>query len=535
MRRETAIRRRTPMTTFPSRPTGWALPFGVGVATALVMVPLALWAGMRLGTLSSNTVRAAVPALLLVGVVPPLAVVGMEAWVIRRMGAAPGRTGLAVALALGTQVLVLAGAIGLHASARRPGDAALLTGVLAVVLPLGVTGALRARGRSGAEALRASGASLPLCLVLLGLPGGADAGCPERSLWPTQDWASAPLPAGHEPALRAFEDYAFTRKEPASERKGIRTDGVLILHRGRLVYERYAPGWTAQKRHLGWSMAKSATNALTGLAVAEGALALEDSICKYVKATRESACAIQVRHLLEFASGLDWQEGYENGPLQTSSVLAMLYGEGHGDMVAFITSHVQRDAPGTSWEYSSGDTTLLAAVVGAAMRPRQPEGWEWRLLFEPLGVRSAVWERDGQGVLVGSSLLYATPRDWAKLGFLFLNDGCWEGQRLLPEGWVAQSTAVSGPLRQKRLYWDPGDVQGWQLWLNRRVPGVQDGKPWPHVPEDAYAMRGHWGQSVTIIPSLDVVVVRMADDREPGAFELDAFLARALALVGQRP
>ncbi|WP_269744469.1 serine hydrolase domain-containing protein [Stigmatella aurantiaca] len=502
------------------------------MGTALLTGPLSLWAGMGVGALSSNTIRAALPALLLVLVLPPLAVVVMEAWVGRRRGGGPMRPGRAMGLALGAQGVMVVGAIGMNASARRLGDAALLTLVQAVVLPVVVTWALKARARARGAAWTASGVGL---LVLLSLPGGAEAGCPERTSWPTKDWPSGALAPEHASALHAFEQYAFTRQEPAGERKGIRTDGVVIIHRGRLVYERYAPGWAAHRRHLGWSMSKSVTNALTGLAVARGALALEDSICKYVKASRESACAIQVRHLLEFASGLDWQEGYEDGPLQTSSVLAMLYGEGRADMVSFITSHVQRDVPGTSWEYSSGDTTLLAAVVGSAMRPQQAEGWEWKLLFEPVGVSSAVWERDAKGVLVGSSLMYATPRDWAKLGFLFLNDGCWEGQRLLPEGWVARSTTVAEPLRKKRLYWDAGDVQGWQFWLNRPVPGFQEERPWPHVPEDAYAMRGHWGQSVTLIPSLDVVVVRMADDREPGAFNLDAFLAKALALVEETP
>lgn len=377
---------------------------------------------------------------------------------------------------------------------------------------------------------------LALLAALLAVPGPAAAACPERAEWPTRDWPTGALPAGREQALEAFEAYAFTRVGKDEERKGVRTDGVLIVHRGRVVYERYAPGWKADKRHLGWSMTKSVTNALTALAVAHGALSVDDSICKHVKAANEAACAITVRHLLEFGSGLDWKEGYESGGgLQSSSVLAMLYGEGRGDMVRFITSHALRDAPGTSWEYSSGDTTLLAGVVGAVMRPRFGEGWEWRLLMDPVGVRSAVWERDGQGVLVGSSLMHATPRDWAKLGFLFLNDGCWEGQRLLPEGWMAVSVAVSEPLKQKRVDWDPGDVQGRQFWLNRRVPGFQDEKPWPDVPEDAYAMRGHWGQSVTIIPSRDLVVVRMADDRQSGAFNLNTFLARALPLVEGTP
>jgi CubicO group peptidase (beta-lactamase class C family) len=385
--------------------------------------------------------------------------------------------------------------------------------------------------------------SQPLCSsrlrlwlgVLLALPRLASAACPERPTWPTQDWPTAALPPGREPALKAFEEYAFTRVGEDAERKGMRTDGVLIIHRGRLVYERYARGFDASRRHLGWSMTKSVTNALTGLAVAYGALTLEDSICKHVKVTHEATCAITVRNLLEFGSGLDWKEAYEGGPLQTSSVLAMLYGEGRRDTVGFITSHALRDTPGTSWQYSSGDSTLLAGVVGAAMKPKVGEGWEWKLLMEPVGVRSAVIERDNRGVLVGSSLMHATPRDWAKLGFLFLNDGCWEGQRLLPEGWVAASVTVSEPLKGKRVDWDPGDVQGRQLWLNRRVPGVQEEKPWPDVPEDAFAMRGHWSQSVTIIPSLDLVVVRMADDREPGVFKLNTFLAQAIALVEGAP
>ncbi len=503
-----------------------ALRFAVGACVAVVMVPLSLLAGVWVGTLSSNIVLAALPALLIVAVVPPVGV----AWVDGRLKPRRVGGGRALALALGAQGGLLVGAIGAGASAHRLGDAVLLTLVEAIILPAAVI----------AWRPASPPASLPLLVVLgltlLAVPGRAGAECPERTLWPTREWSTGALPAGREEALKAFEQYAFTLVGEDAERKGVRTDGVVIIYRGRLVYERYARGFRANQRHLGWSMSKSVMNALTGLAVGHGALGLDDSICQHVKATKEAACAITVRHLLEFASGLDWKEGYENGPLQSSSVLAMLYGEGRQDMVGFITSHALRDAPGTSWAYSSGDSTLLAGVVGAAMKRKQEEeGWEWKLLFEPVGVSTATWERDNQGVLVGSSLMYATPRDWAKLGFLFLNDGCWEGQRLLPEGWVTRSVAVSEALKRKRLGWEPGDVQGRQFWLNRRVSGFQEEKPWPHVPEEAFAMRGHWGQSVTIIPSLDLVVVRTADDREPGAFSLDTFLAKAIALVEGAP
>ncbi len=372
-----------------------------------------------------------------------------------------------------------------------------------------------------------------LCAAALSASGPASAACPERAQWPTQGWTTKSLPPSpaRAEALQALEDYAFTLTGKDEEREGIRTDAVVIIHRGEVVYERYARGYAEGKRHLGWSMSKSATNALTGFAVARGLLSLDDSLCKHVKPTREEACAITVRHLLEFASGLDWRETYEGQSNQASSVLAMLYGEGQRDMVGFITSHTLRDAPGTSWMYSSGDTTLLAGVLDGALRRVEGRDWPFVLLRDVLGMRTAVWERDGKGVPVGSSYLFATPRDWAKLGFFFLNDGCWENQRVLPEGWVADSTTPSEPLKLKRLGWVEGDVQGRQFWLNRKVPGVQETLPWPHVPEGAYALLGHWGQSVSVIPSKEVVVVRVSDDRRGGVFKLDTFLERALALV----
>jgi CubicO group peptidase (beta-lactamase class C family) len=507
-------------------PWSWNL-WAVNAAAAGGMLLLSLQAGRWVGQLGASTVLAALPALLLVVVVPPLAVVGADRWRSRRLGMASTRRGVAVGTGLGLQVLMLVAAIGAGASARKAGDVALLTAVEMAVLPAVVMGVTR-------RSMRSATVPVALLVALLGGPRLAVAECPQRDAWPTQGWALGALPAGREQALKAFEDYAFALEGKDEDRDGVRTDGVVIIHHGRVVYERYARGFKAEQRHLGWSMSKSVTNALTAVAVGKGAVSLEDSICKHVKVTNEATCAITPRNLLEFGSGLDWKEGYENNSLQTSSVLAMLYGEGRRDMVAFITSHELRDKPGTSWEYSSGDTTLLAGVVGAAMRPRFGDGWEWKLLLEPVGARSAVFERDSQGVLVGSSLMHATPRDWAKLGFLYLNDGCWEGQRLLPEGWVAASVVPSEPLQQKRVDWDEGDVTGRAFWLNRPVKGFQEQRPWPHMPEDAYAMRGHWGQSVTIIPSLDLVVVRMADDRKK-VFNLDTFLAKVIPLVEGAP
>jgi CubicO group peptidase (beta-lactamase class C family) len=245
---------------------------------------------------------------------------------------------------------------------------------------------------------------------------------------------------------------------------------------------------------------------------------------------REESCAVTVRHLLEFASGWDWRETYEGQSPVTSSVLAMLYGEGRRDMARFVANHPLRDPPGTSWQYSSGETNVLAAVVGAALAERHGERFPWAVLFDPIGM-SATWERDAAGTFGGSSYVWATPRHLARFGWLYRNDGCWNGRRILPEDWIADSTRVVDGLRAKPVAWTDDDVQGRQIWLNIAVPEIgQVERPWPSAPEDAYAALGHWRQSITVVPSRDTVIVRVADDRDH-TFDHDTFLGLALALV----
>lgn len=340
--------------------------------------------------------------------------------------------------------------------------------------------------------------------LLLALAAKAGAACPTRASWPTDAWPSiaAQVAVDRAAEIANLESFAFTLTGTDQERMGLRTDGLLIVKGGQIVYEKYARGWDATKPHIAWSVAKSITSALVGVAKMRGALAESDPISKYVTVSSSDARvgAMTLRNLLEFSSGFDWRESYEHESYQVSSVLALLYGVGHKDAVKFITSHPLRDAPGMSWDYSTGDSTLLASAVFAAMTPTFGEDFAHDLLFTPIGMKSAVMERDPRGARFGGSYLYATLQDYARFGYLYLNDGCWNGTRLLPDGWVAQSVQVAGPMHLKVIHQEtePG---GWQWWLNKAVPeaGIPT-PPWPDAPDDAYAALGHWGQKSSSSP-----------------------------------
>lgn len=369
----------------------------------------------------------------------------------------------------------------------------------------------------------------PVGLLVLALPSSAHAACPTGVQWPSPDWPAA-LADGD--TVDALDDFAFTRIGADAEREGPRTDGVLVIHAGRIVYERYAAGWDAELPHLTWSVSKSMLSAMLGVAVGEGWLDLQGSVCDYYDEVDE--CDATPDDLLSMASGFDWNEGYEHEPYHLSSVIAMLYGEGALDMAAFVGHHPSEAPPGTLYRYSSGDTVLLSAVLAGALPPALRDTFPQDFIFGPLGMTSAVFEQDRAGTFVGSSYAYATPRDMARFGYLYLRDGCWEDRRILPEGWVEDTTGVNPVFLVEASYeWarDGDEVPGRHFWTNRSVPELGIAAKWPDVPEDAYRAAGHWGQSITVIPSADVVVVRTADDREPGVLDFNRFLALALAVA----
>ncbi len=369
--------------------------------------------------------------------------------------------------------------------------------------------------------------------------------CPSRPSWPTDDWPSAPVDATAKAAeINALEDYAFTLIGKVEDRKGYRTNSLLIIKGGTIVYEKYARGWDAEKRHVSWSVAKSVSSALVGVAVQQGLLSLDDSVCSILTEYKdnETVCAIKVKHFLTFSPGLQWQEEYEDKVYQVSSVLAMLFGVGHTDQTKFVLSHRKLYEPGTQFIYSTGYAGVVSDIAKRALVAKHGNDAFWTQLFEPIGMKRVVFEEDAAGTPVGGSSVYATPREYAKFGYLFLNDGCWNGTRILPAGWVKDSTTVSAAFKNNRGVCSGKKAaddefqlpcedtpNGYMWWLNTPpAEGVE--KPWKDIPDDTYAALGHWGQRIIVVPSEDVVIVRTGDDRA-GSIDVNGLVKFALPVA----
>jgi len=369
--------------------------------------------------------------------------------------------------------------------------------------------------------------------------------CRARASWPTEKWPEALVnPTAKAAELKALEDYAFTLVGKPEERKGYRTNALVVVKNGAIVYEKYARGWDASGRQLSWSVAKSVSSTLAGVAVQQGLMNLDDSVCKHLPEYADDpvVCAIAVKHFLTFGSGLQWQEEYEDKGYQVSSVIAMLFGVGHKDQVRHVLTHRKLREPGTQFVYSTGDAHVVGALAKKALTAKHGPDAFWTQLFEPIGMKNVVFEEDLAGSPLGGSFVYATARDFAKLGYLMLNDGCWNDQRLLPVGWVQRATTPSETFRANRgdcagatlpanEFQLPceGTPNGYMWWLNRPpADGVE--KPWKDAPDDTYAALGHWGQRIIVIPSEDLVIARNGDDRE-GSIPVNELVKLVLPLV----
>ncbi|TCL08721.1 CubicO group peptidase (beta-lactamase class C family) [Shimia isoporae] len=262
---------------------------------------------------------------------------------------------------------------------------------------------------------------------------------------------------------------------------------VVVVKNGRVVGEAYAEGFDETTPLLGWSMTKTVTASIIGALVQNGDMTVEDTLENtYPEWAQDGRNAVQVGDMLAMASGLDWNEDYGN----VSDVTQMLYL--NDDMAGFAANRDLASEVGTAFNYSSGTSTMLSRVWQDHL---DDDGLSYpqEALFGPLGMTSAIMETDALDTYVGSSYMYATARDWARFGQFLLQKGVWNGQQILPVGyvdWMFEPVAVSE------------DVYGkGHLWIDSTEnQGQFEGSVW---------LLGHDGQSVGVFPKRDIVIVRL--------------------------
>jgi CubicO group peptidase (beta-lactamase class C family) len=305
------------------------------------------------------------------------------------------------------------------------------------------------------------------------------------------------------------------------------TRALLVLSEGRVVAERYGPGIRRDTRLVGWSMSKTITGVMIGQLVADGRLRLNESAP--VPAWQRSGDPrgeITLRQLLQMRSGLRHTEAGE--PVYESDEVRMLFLDGRDDMAAYAEAQPLEHEPGRTFEYSSASTVILADLAARALTEsrdpavrRQAVGdFLHTRLLDPVGMRSAVVEFDAAGTLIGSSLMHATARDWAKFGEFLRNGGAVKGAQLVPHGWIEFMTTPSSR--------NPG--YGAQLWLNR--PEAKGEAPMftGKIPASAFACVGHLGQYVIVSPAQKLTLVRLGKTEGPQRARLRDRLADIVAL-----
>jgi CubicO group peptidase (beta-lactamase class C family) len=321
--------------------------------------------------------------------------------------------------------------------------------------------------------------------------------------------------------LEAALDAAFSEPGPGKARK---TRAVVVVYDGRLIAERYAAGFDQEMPLLGWSMGKSVTNALVGILVRQGKIDIMQAapVPEWQKAG-DPRKQITLDQLLRMSSGLKFEETY--APLYDATY--MLYGS--YDFAAYAAAKPLESQPDGKWHYSSGTANIVARIVRQTVE--KDYRYYYRFIFEDLfdkiGMVSALIEPDPSGTFVGSSYAMATARDWARFGLLYLQDGVWQAERILPKGWVQYSTTPTpkAPLGEYGAY----------FWLNAGSAANPNHRLWPSVPRDAFAAQGFQEQKLIMIPSRKLILVRFGATTNRKAWNTDVFIKSILDCLPQSP
>ncbi len=321
-------------------------------------------------------------------------------------------------------------------------------------------------------------------------------GDPARIPWPDGDLVESTALPSHidESRLQAASDWAFDRDTPEQD-----TLSLLIVHDGNLIHERYADGVDMMTRTRTWSTAKSIAATLIGILVDGGKLELDDPLPiewlpEIGSAEHDPRSAITLRHVLNMSSGLN---PIDNNGYEYATGSGLSYWTGRSSTEQMRHPGLLRE-PGTYWDYENYDTLRAVYAMKLALGEEAYHEFPRRALFDRIGMRNTLVGMDRFGDFIFSSQIYTNARDLARFGLLYLNDGVWNGERLISREWIDFVRTPAPALS------DLGNYYGGQFWL------VPDDRT--DVPSDAYTTRGNRGQYVTIVPSHDLVIVRRGLD-----------------------
>jgi CubicO group peptidase (beta-lactamase class C family) len=296
-------------------------------------------------------------------------------------------------------------------------------------------------------------------------------------------------------ALQRASDWAFDRESPEQV-----TLSLLVVHRGRIIHERYAPGVDVTTRTRTWSTAKSIAVTLMGMLVEEGRMALDeplgfDWLPKAQSPETDPRNAITLRHVLNMSSGL---YPVDNAGLEYATGSGLAYWAGASSIRGARSRALFRE-PGTYWDYENYDTLLGVYAMKLALGDDQAYlEFPRRALLDPIGMKNTLVSVDRFGDFIFSSQVYTNARDLARFGMLYLQNGVWNGERLISEEWI-DFVRTPAPATAQR-----GNYYGGQWWL---VPDDRN-----DVPKTAYSTAGNRGQYVVVVPSHDLVIVRRGLD-----------------------
>lgn len=314
--------------------------------------------------------------------------------------------------------------------------------------------------------------------------------------WPTEAWPQADLDQRVDrAALDRLLDRAFTDPEP--DDLG-RTNAVVVVQHGAIVAERYREEVDVDRPFISWSMAKSITSCLVGILVKQGRLDVSQPIPVREWEAGDKRRRITVDQMLRMTDGLRFREAEYLGdgniryyPEDESDVIPMLFGSGKDDTAAFAATLPYQVEPEARWNYNSGASNLLARLVSEIVGGGEPEmrAFMKTELFDRIGMKSADPRFDAAGHFIGSAFCYCSARDFARFGYLYLRDGIWNGERILPEGWVDYART---PTPQS------DGTYGAHFWA---IPGSLG----------LFYCSGAFGQRILVSPKLDLVVVRLGN------------------------